>query len=378
MKEKRFKILFTGGGTGGHTIPIIAVARELRGLLGDRVIFYYLGPEDDFVKMLFQHEDIKTFTIPAGKVRRYLTLESLFLNFLDILKAPLSFLLSIFFLLIIWPDLVFSKGGFGAFFPNLISWLFGIPIFLHESDAVAGLSNRICGKFAKKVFLSFENTEGFSPNKTILTGNPIRDEILEGNREEAKAYFQLSGEKPVILVLGGSQGARRINAVVLGIVNKLLENFEIIHQCGEKNFKETEVAAKVLIREDLKKFYHLFGFLKEKELAMAYSIADLILSRAGAGAIFEIAAMGKPSILIPLPESAQNHQLKNATIYTNKGAAILVEEKGLTPDFLLGTIQNLFANPHQLRKMGEAALEFAKPQAAREIAKYLVTFLDKR
>ena len=377
-KKKKFKVVFTGGGSGGHSIPIIAVCREMKKILGEEnVIFYYLGPADPLTKVLLPDEGIKIKGILSGKLRRYINLKSVILNFVDLFKIPLGFLQSFLYLFFIYPNLIFSKGGFGSLGPNLAGWLLGIPLFLHESDSVAGLSNRICGFFAKKVFLSFKQTLHFSQKKIIFTGNPIRKELLEGKREEAIEYFKITKEKPVILILGGSQGAQRINEKVLAILNKLLEDFEVIHQCGFLNFKKMKTITKVLIKEELKKYYHLFPFLKEEELKKAYAICDLVISRAGAGTIFEIAALGKPSILIPLPESAQNHQLKNAYIFASAGAAILIEERNLTPDFFLGTIKNLFSNPKKMEEMRKAALKFAKPEAAKEIAQYLVSYLTK-
>jgi len=276
------------------------------------------------------------------------------------------------------PHLIFSKGGFGSFPVTLAAFILRIPVFLHESDSVPGLANRICSKFSRKIFVSFEKTLYFPEKKMIFVGNPIRVDLLKADREEAKKYLKISGEKPVLLILGGSQGAQRINEKILEVLNQLLEIFEIIHQVGFANFEKIKTVTRFLIKEEFKKYYHLFPFLKEKELKMAYCLADLVVARAGAGTIFEIAALGKPSILIPLPEAAQNHQLKNAYYYAQKGAAIIIEEVNLTPGFFVGTLKNLILDKKRMEKMKEAAKSFAKPEAATKIAKEIISYLTKK
>jgi UDP-N-acetylglucosamine--N-acetylmuramyl-(pentapeptide) pyrophosphoryl-undecaprenol N-acetylglucosamine transferase len=371
------KIIFTGGGTGGHIFPIIAIVRELRKLaLNEKLEIYYLGPKDEFGDVFLSQEGIKVKNILAGKIRRYFNFISLFQNIFDIfLKTPLGIFQSFLWLLFKNPDLIFSKGGFGSFPVVFSGWVLGIPIFLHESDISPGLANRILSKFALKIFTSFPRTEYFSPKKIYLVGNPIRKEILEGKKEEAKRIFQISGEKKVVLILGGSQGAQRINEKVLEILPDFLKEFEIIHQCGDKNYQKIKLITDGLLKEDLKKYYHLFGFLKEDQLKLAYAISDLIISRAGSGSIFEIAALAKPSILIPLPEAAQDHQIKNAYAFKETGATIVIEEANLTPRFFFERAKFLLQNPKEIEKMSQAAKEFSKPLAAKIIASYILEYL---
>jgi UDP-N-acetylglucosamine--N-acetylmuramyl-(pentapeptide) pyrophosphoryl-undecaprenol N-acetylglucosamine transferase len=371
------KIVFTGGGTGGHIFPIIAIVRELRKLaLNEKLEIYYLGPKDEFGEIFLSQEGIKVKNILAGKIRRYFNFSSIFLNLFDILfKIPLGILQSFSWLLFKNPDLIFSKGGFGSFPVVISGWLLGIPIFLHESDISPGLANRILSKFALEIFTSFPNTEYFPPSKIYLVGNPIRTEILKGSQTEAKKFFQITGEKKVVLILGGSQGAQRINEKILEILPEFLKNFEIIHQCGEKNYKETKLITDGLLKEELKKYYHLFGFLKEDQLKLAYAISDLIVSRAGSGTIFEIAALAKPSILIPLPEAAQDHQIKNAYAFKQTGAAIVIEEENLTPRFLLERVRAILENQKEIERMSLAAKEFSKPLAAKIIANFILEYL---
>lgn len=372
------KILFTGGGTAGHLMPIVAIVREIRKIYPLKDIqFFYIGPKDDFSAVLFSEEGIKVKTVLSGKIRRYWGWKSFFQNLIDLFKIPLGILQAFFYLFFLAPDLIFSKGGFGSIPVTIAGWLLRIPIFLHESDVSPGLANRFLSRFAREIFVSFpaHKTEYFSPRKMISVGNPIRREILEGKKEEAISFFKLTLEKPVILILGGSQGAQRINDKILEILPEFLKYFELIHQTGEKNFQQVKAEAKVMITPDLEKYYHPFPFLKEEELKQAYAVSDLIVSRAGSGSIFEIAALGKPSILIPLPEAAQNHQIKNAYSYAQSGAAIVIEEANFTSHFFLERLKYLFSHPSELEKMKIKAKEFSQPEAAKIIASYLLESL---
>ncbi len=373
------KIIFTGGGTGGHVLPIVGVVREIRRIYPQEDLqFFYIGPKDEFGEIFLSHEGIEVKRVLAGKIRRYTDWKSITENLIDcLIKIPIGILQAFFHIFILAPDLIFSKGGFGSIPGVIAGWLFRTPIFLHESDVSPGLANRFLSRFALAIFVSFPNTEWFPPSKMILVGNPIRREILEGSREAAQELFKLSGEKPVILILGGSQGAQRINDKILEILPEILKDFEILHQCGEKNFKEVRAEAKVVIGKDLEKYYHPVSFLKEEELREAYCAADLILSRAGSGSIFEIAATGKPSILVPLPEAAQNHQVKNAYAYAQSGASIVMEEANFTPRFFLEKLKQIFSHPEGLEKMQEAAKKFANPRAAKIIASYIIDYLTK-
>lgn len=370
------KILFTGGGTAGHIFPIIAIIREIKkGYPSGDFEFFYLGPRDKFAKEIFSREGVSVRTILAEKLRRYFS----FKNIIDILKLPIGILQAFYYVFIISPDLIFSKGGYGSIPAVISGWFLQVPIFLHESDIIPGLANRVASKVALEIFISFsvKKTEYFPAKKMLSVGSPVRREILNGSKNEAKKIFNLTGEKPVILILGGSQGAQRINDKLLVILPEILKDFEFIHQTGRKNFEQVKKESEVVITQDLKKYYHPIDFLDEKQLSHAYAAADLIVSRAGAGTIFEIGAIGKPSILVPLPESAQNHQVKNAYAFAENGAAIVIEEINFRPHFVLERIKYLFSQPQVLSEMSKRAKEFSRPEAARIIAEYLVTYLNQ-
>ena len=373
------KILFTGGGTAGHIFPIIAVVRELR-KMGFEAQFSYCGPKDDFGEIILSQEGIKIKWILAGKIRRYLGFKSISQNLIDILfKTPLGLIQSFFYVFTSAPDLIFSKGGYGSLATVLSGQILQVPIILHESDVSPGLANRLIGKFTNQIFVAFPETqtEYFSEEKMVAVGNPIRTELLNGDKNKAKEYFDLIGDKPIILILGGSQGAQTINDLILAILPQLLEEFEVIHQTGSKNVEQLKAEAKVVASGDLARNYHPIGFLKEIELRDAFEACSLVISRAGSGSIFEISACEKPSILIPLTSSAQDHQLKNAYAYAQNKAAIVMEEANLTPRFFLEKIKYLFANPEELQRMSQRARDFSRPESAKIIAQYIINSLTK-
>ena len=373
------KILFDGGGTGGHILPIVAIARELkRSYPGENMELYYMGPDSKFEDVVLSQEGIRTFSVRSGKLRRYRGIAAFFHNLTDIFfLTPWGICKAFKILFFLSPDLIFSKGGYGAIPATVAGKLLGIPIFLHESDIVPGKANLTAEKFALEIFTSFPFTQRFPPKKILLVGNPIRSRLLSGSREEALQLFQLVGDKPILLIMGGSQGASRLNDMLLAVLDTALTQFEIIHQTGEANFQRVDEEAKVVMSEANLPYYHPAPFLNENELRHAYAAAEFIVGRAGSGTIFEIAALGKPSILIPLPESAQNHQVENAYAYANTGAAIVLEEANLTPHFFLERVRSVLFDPVEAKRMSEAALNFARPNAARIVADYVLAYLQR-
>lgn len=364
------KVLFTGGGTGGHLMPIVAISRELKKIYPKEDLkLYYIGPKDTMARALLFQENFKMYSVLSGKIRRYFS----FKNITDLLfNIPFGFLQSFFLLLFIRPNLVFSKGGSGSTVVSYAARIFGMPIFLHESDVAPGLSNKTVAPFAKKIFISFPKTEYFDFAKTILSGNPTRQTLLDGEAGIAKEIFNLTLEKPIILFLGGSQGAQIINEFTLLVINEILKDYEVIHISGPKNYQKTKLEGQLIIDKSLEKYYHLYDFLDENQLKHAYRVCNLIVSRAGSGSIFEIAALGKPSILVPLPSAAGNHQYKNAYQYAKTGASIVMEQDNLTPNLFLSEVRSLL---YKSDKIKSYALEFSKPQAAQFIAEEIINYL---
>lgn len=369
------RIALTGGGTGGHLFPILAVAQEIKNLIRDNVFqipvgegtsveFMFLGPKTIGEEALAK-EGILIKTIMAGKLRRYASLQNVY----DIFKIPCGLAQALWHLFWFMPNVVFSKGGYGAVPVVLAAWFYRIPVLVHESDSVPGLANKFCATFSQRVAISFtEAAKYFPPAKTALTGNPVRSSLLAGNKENAKQLFGLSGQKNILLVLGGSQGAQAINDLVFTSIMLVSSRCEIIHQCGSNNVE----MAKQMLGDKAPADYHLLPFLNDEQMRHALAAADLIVARAGAGTIAEIAALGKPSILIPLPNAAADHQKKNATEFAKFGGAVIMEEMNLTPHLFQNQIFSLLDNPALLKKMGENAKQFSRPDAARALAQEIL------
>lgn len=370
------RILLTGGGTGGHLFPLLAVVRAIQKEAKEPVELVYLGPCNKLSEETLVKQGIKTKRVLAGKWRRYFSL----LNLVDAVKFPLGIIQALFKVLFFMPDVVFSKGGYGSVPAVVASRLYWIPIVIHESDAIPGRANRFMEHLADVIAISYEMTAKFTnPTKTVFTGNLVREEILGGAAIAAKESLGIKSNKPVLLVLGGSQGAQKINEVVIKILPRLLATYEVIHQCGEKNYDETrDLAGKAGVKPG-RDGYQLFPFLSDTQGMMkkTLSAADLVLSRAGATAISEIAAYGKPSILVPLRGSANDHQLHNAFEVAKYGAAVALKEENLTPELLLGKI-DILMNDAPLRKtMGEKVRHFYNADAAQKVAQIVLKLGNK-
>ena len=364
------RILFAGGGTAGHLMPILSVISELKEIAKDKKIplkFLLITTKEGFGVRLAEEENISYKTISFGKIRRYWSWK----NIIDIFKMPIGFIQAFWHIYVFMPDVIFGKGGSASAPAVLAGWVYRIPVIIHESDTVPGLANRFLSHFARKIALGFSSAgKNFPQKKIILTGNPIRKKILKGDKEQAKLVFSLKENLPVVLVIGGSQGAQIINETILKALPSLLENCQIIHQCGIKNYKEVKKRAEKLNIHWLNR-YHLYPFLKEN-LKEAYAAADLIVSRAGATAIAEIIALRKPSILVPISASANNHQSQNAYYYSKLGAAVRMSEKNFKPHLLIRKVKEIFANPNLRREMTIRAKKMAVPDAAEKIAKEIL------
>src|SRR3989344_7911769 len=367
------RIVFTGGGTGGHFFPILAVARELKRIAEEARILdlelFYFGPEE-YRPELLRAEGILFIGISAGKLRRYFSLW----NLADLFKAALGILQAVAKMFIVMPDVVFAKGGFGSFPTLLAARIYRIPVIIHETDARPGRVNRWAGKWARRIAVSFSRAASYFPaERTALTGTPVRKRILGGNPEEAREAFGVFSERPVIFVTGGSQGPRAVNQAVIEILKDLVARCEVIHQAGQKNLEDVRLETAPILEGGGSAFYHLAGFLEEGEMRGAYRLADLIVSRAGGTAIAEIALAAKPAILIPLANAAQDHQRENAYEYAHAGAAVVIEEKHLTPLILKNEVEKLLDDPGRPSRTAEAAKAFSRPDAAEMLAKEILT-----
>ena len=331
------KIIFTGGGSGGHFYPIIAIAESIQKITKEKKLIspemYFFAPSPYNQGLLYDHQ-IEYKKVTAGKMRRYFSI----LNFTDFFKTLWGILGALLDVFDIYPDVVFSKGGFGSVPTVIAARLLRIPVFIHESDSVPGLANKWTGKFATRIAISYkEAAKYFSIKKVAYTGQPVLEEKLTPITNGASEFFGFDQSVPTIFIIGGSQGAETINNAIMDILPDLVKNFQIIHQCGAGQEQSVRTETEKIIKEGEGKYadairsnYRLFPFLEAEQIKSAYAACDVVISRAGAGSIFEIAAVGKPAILIPIANSSSDHQLANAREFSAFGA-VVVEEDNLTP-----------------------------------------------
>lgn len=359
------RIVLTGGGTGGHIFPLIAVAKKIREKEKLDTEFLFIGSNGKLEKEVMAAEGIPCKFIASGKMRRYFSLQ----NIVDFFKVPIGLIKSLWILLVFMPDAVFSKGGHASLPVVLAAWIYRIPVLIHESDAIPGVANRIAEKFSKRVAISYPMAKSyFLASKVVLTGNPVRESLLNGHAEEARQRFGLADSKPTIFVTGGSQGARVINAAIIKILPALLQRAQVIHQTGEENFEEVSHSAAQQGIKVGRDGYLAFSFLQAEEMRDALAVADLVISRAGAGSIAGIAAAGKAAILIPLLTAANDHQRMNAFELAKVGGALVLEEVNLTESLLLGNIEKLLNDSELRSSMGSKIRVFYHPDAADKIA----------
>ncbi len=366
-------IAFTGGGSGGHFYPIIAIAEALQDLVREEHLLapklYYLAPHHFDEKALFEN-GIAYIRIPAGKMRRYASVR----NITDTFATFVGTIVAVLTLFRIYPDVVVSKGGYASVPTVLAARLLRIPVIIHESDAKPGRANLLAAKFATKIAVAFDSTATFFPakvqSKIARTGIPIRKALMRVETEGARQYLGLESGVPTVLVLGGSQGAVRINEAVLSSLPDLVSFANVIHQTGPANFKNVESVSKVVLSSaPHADRYHPINYLDQVSMQRAAGIADIIVSRAGANSIAEIGLWKKPAILIPIPESVSHDQRTNAYAYARTGAAIVIEEENLTPHLLVAEIKRITGDADLTKQMGAAAEGFTDPDSARILAR---------
>ncbi len=337
MKTAEKCIVFTGGGTGGHVYPGLAVIELLRKRWDGKIL--WIGSGKELERQAVVKAGIEFLAIPSGKFRRSLTIR----NFLDIFKIFAGYCASLAILAKSRPLLVFSKGGYVSVPPCMAAATLGIPVFTHESDVSPGLATRLNSRHAAKIFISWRETLGFLPksqkSKAILTGNPVRQAMLEGNAEIGRKFLGCADSKPLVLVLGGSQGASQINELVAAMLPELLGKVFIAHQTG---------AGSSPCRES-DDWYNGFQYL-HAELPHVMAAADIIMGRSGAGTVFESAALGKPMILVPLcGTGTRGDQVENAGILEAAGAAFSFVGEQASSKAILAALLKL-ANNQKLRK----------------------------
>ena len=363
------RIVLTGGGTGGHLTPLVAIANKLKSKLGPEVKFLYIGSGALMEKQIMSEEGIPAKFVLSGKMRRYFS----FQNFVDFFKIPIGFFQSLWILLWFSPDVIFSKGGYVAVPIVLAAWIYRIPIMIHESDSAPGIANKFLAKFANRIAVAYPSAEEyFSRKKTALVGNPIRFQVLEGDANILREKLKFTQSKKIILILGGSQGSQAINMAIVKILPQLLHHFQIIHQTGEKHFEEVLQEAAFFGVKSGHEGYFAIPFLNANDLRDAFALSDLVISRAGATFITEIAANEKPAILIPIAESANDHQRMNAYALAHIGAALILEESNLGEHILMEKIEEIMNDQNLRQGMVEKIKTFYHPNAAEVIANSII------
>lgn len=366
------KILFTGGATGGHFYPLIAVAQALYDKTKEKKILppklYFMSPTRYNPRALFDN-DIEFVQVPAGKVRRYFSL----LNFTDVFKTAFGVMLGLIKMFRIYPDVVFAKGGYASFPALFAARFLKIPVIIHESDSTPGKVNAWAAKFAEKIAISYPEAGAFfDAKKVAFTGNPVRKEVAEPLSNGAREFLNLEEATPVVLVLGGSQGSQNINDAMIDAVGELVKKYQVIHQTGRKNFDLVKDTTGIVLKNNEFAYrYHPFDYLNDLGMRMSAGISDIVISRAGS-TIFEIALWGLPSIIIPLPKAVSHDQEKNAFSYARTGACTVIQEENLSSHILISEIDRILNNPHIRDKMRQGAKEFSHIDASKKIAEVIL------
>ncbi|MGD7051758.1 MULTISPECIES: undecaprenyldiphospho-muramoylpentapeptide beta-N-acetylglucosaminyltransferase [Bacillaceae] len=328
------KIVFTGGGSAGHVTPNIAIMNKLKAAGWD---ITYIGSRKGIEEDIIGKEDIPFHGISSGKLRRYFDWK----NFSDPLRIIKGAMEALMILRKVKPKVVFSKGGFVTVPVVMAAKMLKIPVIIHESDITPGLANKIATKFATRVFVTFDETlNHFPSDKVLFTGSPIREELFKGKAQEGRAWLGFHEKKPILTIMGGSLGAKKINETLRQVLTPLTEQYQIVHLCGKGNMDRSLEGVKG---------YKQFEYINQ-ELPDVLAASEFIISRAGANSIFEFLALRKPMLLIPLSRNAsRGDQILNAQSFEKKGFAKVLFEEDLTTETLLTQLEALKNDKVQLQ-----------------------------
>lgn len=356
--QKKHLIWLVGGGTGGHIMPLLAVAHYLKKDASMRLT--YIGQKNGPEATLAASANLHFESIPSGKWRRYITFESLVLNLWDLVQLMQGMYVSYQLIRRKKPSLIFSKGSAVALPVALAAYVTHTPIVTHESDAVIGTANRIIARFAVKILTSFPASvyPAALAKKVTQVGLPLRQTFREPSHKTKPK------SRPMVLITGGSQGAAAINEQIAQILPQLLTQVSVMHITGAISLARfTQV--KESLPPDISHHYGVIDFTPD--IAQYMKEADVVITRASS-TIFELATLGKPMILIPLPSAAHNHQLRNAEIFVRYHAAVMLIQENLTPQLLYETISSVLIDQHLRHQLKEGMRNFDSSQAARNVA----------
>lgn len=362
---------------------MLATLDELR-KLDPELDVLYVGQAGSMESSLAAANGLAFEAIPAGKLRRYsdvsmlktLTdVKTISLNIRDVTRLARGIRRSLSILRNFKPDIIFAKGGFVSLPVGLAASLLKIPYVIHESDLRAGISNRTLAKWATKVAVGFpvKNYHDLPKEKLVYTGSPIRSELLMIDKKKAQKHFGLHADKPVIMVTGGGLGSQSLNDVVVTALPKLLEDYQIIHITGEKDIEHVRFRLRAFSREELQG-YHVFSFLRE-DMPKALVAADVVITRAGATALAELAVLGKPALVVPHP--GLTDQAINAKTFARAGAVRNLPQASLTPAVLLRELHRITDSTKEQELLAKSIAEFAKADAAKELAELIITIAQE-
>ena len=353
------RIILTGGGTAGHVTPNLALIPRL---LEKGYDVHYIGTEKGIERTLIEGVANVTYhAVSAGKLRRYFSLK----NLADPFRVIKGMSQAAALVKRLKPDAIFSKGGFVSVPVVAGGRLNGVPVLVHESDIVPGLANKLCAPVATKICVSFEDSlEHIRGDKGVITGTPIRSELYKGKAENGFRLCGFRESKPTLLVMGGSLGAKALNDAVAGALPQLLKSFNVVHLCGKGKAHGSEFPG-----------YKQFEYL-DAELPDVFALADAVISRAGANAIFEFLALKKPSLLVPLPKaSSRGDQLLNAAYFEKRGFAKVAQQETLDSDKLLALVRDLFDQKDEIKRRMEA---YACPDGTENVLKLIIETAERR
>jgi UDP-N-acetylglucosamine--N-acetylmuramyl-(pentapeptide) pyrophosphoryl-undecaprenol N-acetylglucosamine transferase len=379
------KIAVCGGGTAGHITPVLAVVDALR-KLDPEVEILFIGSGGEIEKKLLDKHNLDSVIISAGKFRRYrrgwrkeLTdINTSKSNAKDLFKFGKGYMQSKKILKNFKPDVVFTKGGYVTVPVGLAAKSQNIPLVIHDSDTVFGVANRILASRAKKIATGFP-AEAFDAslekNKIVFTGNPVRNELLSASLEKAKSTFGFKNNKPIVFIFAGSQGAEAMNNVIFDGLELILKNYNLIHHTGSQGIERARIAAHNLPPE-LTKNYRPYDFL-DSEMTDALFVSDVAVIRPSASSIAEVAAHSLPTIMIPGPFSANNHQQKNADFLEKMGAARTLDQSSLSAIRLCSEIDKILSSESAKKYLQTTIHEFWLSDSAERIARLIVSAVNK-
>jgi len=340
--------------------------------------FLYVGSHGGLENQLVPPENIPLVNIQTGKLRRYVSVA----NLVDMFRVPVGVREALRVIKDFAPDVVFSTGGYVAVPAVWAAKLRGVPVLMHEQTVQIGLANRLICPFATRIALSFESARAELPasaqSKAFVSGNPVRTSILHGDADKARhwcGFDAADASRKTLYITGGSQGSQRINHAVREILEPLLREYQVIHQCGRQSSETQDydmlMEAAGQLPEELRRRYFVTPFIRD-ELADVFALSDLVLGRSGAGTVAELCLLGKPALYIPLVPTGGDEQTRNARMCQEAGAADILSQNDLTPETLLSRVKVLLCNPNKLEQMAQAALQLAKPHAAETLARLVV------